>query len=337
MNLLNKKNKPYIIAEVAQAHDGSLGAAHAYIDAVADSGADAIKFQTHFANEESTYDEPWRIKFSTQDISRFDYWKRIEFSENQWLELKEHADIKNIDFLSSPFSKKAFNLLKKLRIKFWKIASGEVHNKDLLDLCVNDSKPLLISTGLIDNIDLLKLYNYLLKRNKKFSFFHCISMYPAPPEHWNLNKITEMQKMYKCPIGFSDHSGEIYSGLSAATLGVNFIEVHVTLDKRSFGPDTSASLSIEQLKYLVDGSKKINISLNSKKLSKDFKVNKKIFTRSWALNTSLKKGEIIKKQFLILKKPGTGIPYNFKKKILGKKLKKDKSKDYLLNFNDLTN
>ena len=97
-------DKCYIIAEVAQAHDGSLGLAHAYIDAIADTGADAVKFQTHIAKAESTFDEPWRVKFSSQDKSRYDYWKRMEFTAEQWSELAEHSRSLGLDFLSSPFS-----------------------------------------------------------------------------------------------------------------------------------------------------------------------------------------------------------------------------------------
>src|ERR1043166_5870698 len=100
-----------VIAEVAQAHDGSLGTAHAYIDAAARAGAGAIKFQTHIAAAESTPGEPWRVKFSRQDASRYDYWKRMEFTEEQWHGLKQHADECGIQFLSSPFSIEAVDLL----------------------------------------------------------------------------------------------------------------------------------------------------------------------------------------------------------------------------------
>ncbi len=335
MKLINNKKRPYIIAEVAQAHDGSLGAAHAYIDAISKSGADAVKFQTHFADEESTLDEPWRIKFSYQDKKRYDYWKRIEFNQAQWTELKKHADHRKIEFLSSPFSTKAFNILKKLDIKYWKIASGEVHNNELMKLCIDDKRPMLISTGLMSESELNKLYLNLIKKNKLFSLFHCVTMYPTPPNKWNLNKIIEMKKKYKCDIGLSDHSGEISSGLAATTLGVNFIEVHVTFDKNSFGPDTSSSLNFKELNSLVKGCNDISMSLIAKNKSKNIKKNKSIFTRSWALNKCMKKGSIIYNKDLILKKPGSGIPFNKKNEIVGKRLIKNKSKDYLLKKSDL--
>ena len=111
------RNNPYIIAEISQNHDGSLGQAHAFIDAVASTGADAIKFQTHIAEEESTVFEPFRVKFSYEDVTRYDYWKRMEFTEEQWIGLFEHATKLGLDFLSSPFSEKALIML---NIKIWK-------------------------------------------------------------------------------------------------------------------------------------------------------------------------------------------------------------------------
>ena len=116
----------YIVAEMAQAHDGSLGTAHAYIDAIAKAGADAIKFQTHIAAAESTPSEPWRVKFSPQDATRYDYWKRMEFTEKQWHGLKKHADERGLKFLSSPFSVEAVELLTRVGVAAWKVASGEV-------------------------------------------------------------------------------------------------------------------------------------------------------------------------------------------------------------------
>ena len=117
-----------IIAEIAQAHDGSLGMAHAYIDAVAKTGCNAIKFQTHIADAESSIHEPFRVKFSKQDATRMDYWKRMEFSLAQWKEIKAHCDALGLEFMSSPFSNAAVDLLEVVGVKRYKIGSGEVNN-----------------------------------------------------------------------------------------------------------------------------------------------------------------------------------------------------------------
>ena len=111
-----------VIGEVAQSHDGSLGLAHAFIDAIADAGADAVKFQTHIASAESTPAEPWRVKFSPQDATRYDYWKRMEFTPEGWAGLAAHAADRGLIFLSSPFSDEAVELLERIGMPAWKIA-----------------------------------------------------------------------------------------------------------------------------------------------------------------------------------------------------------------------
>src|SRR6266550_9312706 len=123
-----KPNGCLIIGEVAQAHDGSLGMAHAFIDAISAAGADAVKFQTHIASAESTQSEPWRVKFSPQDQTRYEYWKRMEFTEDQWHGLAGHAKEKGLLFLSSPFSFEAIELLKRVGVPAWKVGSGEIGN-----------------------------------------------------------------------------------------------------------------------------------------------------------------------------------------------------------------
>jgi N-acetylneuraminate synthase len=123
----------FVIGEVALTHDGSLGLAHAFIDAIAAAGADAVKFQTHIAAAESTPAEPFRVPFSRQDASRYDYWKRMEFTEDQWRGLAAHALERGLVFLSSPFSLEAVDLLQRIGMPLWKIASGETSNALLLD------------------------------------------------------------------------------------------------------------------------------------------------------------------------------------------------------------
>src|SRR6185312_6966331 len=135
----------YLIAEVAQAHDGSIGMAHAFIDAAADAGVDAIKFQTHIADAESTLDEKFRIKMSGQDQTRYDYWKRMEFSAEEWAGLSQHARERGLTFLSSVFSVPALQLLDRLGVPAWKFGSGEIVTSDLLDAAIATGKPLLIS------------------------------------------------------------------------------------------------------------------------------------------------------------------------------------------------
>ena len=284
----------YVIAEVAQAHDGSLGAAHAFIDAVAGSGADAIKFQTHIANAESTRDEPWRVKFSEQDDTRFDYWKRMEFRKDQWISLKEHAVSRGLDFLSSPFSIEAVTLLREVGVRAWKVASGEIGNPELFDNLLMDGKPLLISTGMSSWNEIDAAVSKARQAKVEFLVMQCASRYPTPPEFVGLNLINEIRQRYDCLVGLSDHTGEVYAGLSAAVLGAKALEVHVTLSKRSFGPDVAVSLDIDELGFLVNGVRSIEAMLsnpvNKEAAAQEMSPMRSIFTRSIAVKSPMKRG-----------------------------------------------
>ena len=122
----------YIIAEIGQAHEGSLGIAHSYIDALSETGVNAIKWQMHIAEAESSSEEPFRVKFSYEDKRRIDYWKRMEFTLDQWRGIKEHCEDRGMEFICSPFSNAAVEALEQLGVSKYKIGSGEVNNFLLL-------------------------------------------------------------------------------------------------------------------------------------------------------------------------------------------------------------
>ena len=337
--IIGKNNPAFVIAEVGQAHDGSLAIAHSFIDSVFESGADAIKFQTHIAKAESTLDEKFRKRFSTQDTNRFEYWKRMEFTFNQWKELKEHADDKGIVFLSSAFSLEAFDILNELNIAAWKIGSGELNSNLLIQKMVESNKPVLLSTGMsyIDEID--EKVKYLNDKKCDYAIFQCTSQYPTKPENVGINFIPDFINKYNVPIGLSDHTGNIFSSLASISLGANLIEVHVTFNKKMFGPDASSSINFDQLKLLVEGKDEIFKFLSSKK-SKDEITNKLIdmrslFTKSLALKNDMKIGQVISRSSLVLKKPGTGIPIKNINDVIGRELIKDVSANRLLNWNDI--
>ena len=334
-----KTDKCLIIAEVAQAHDGSLGTAHAYIDAIEKTGADAVKFQTHIAAAESTPDEPWRIKFSPQDKTRFEYWKRMEFSEEQWAGLKKHANERNLMFLSSAFSNEAFDLLNRIGVAAWKVASGEVTNTVMLNRMLKSGLSILLSTGMspIDEID--RIVNKINQHGNDYAVLQCTSMYPAPPEKLGLNMLSIFKDRYNCPVGLSDHSGNIYAGLAAASLGASILEVHVTFSRDCFGPDVPASITTDELHQLVEGLKFINTALSNpvskEDMAEELSPMRQLFTKSIVVNRDLEKGTILTEAMLSLKKPGDGLPPGKMNELIGKKLKVDLPKDTRVKENDL--
>ena len=314
----------FVIAEVAQAHDGSLGTAHAYIDAAAKSGADAIKFQTHIAAAESTPEEPFRIKFSPQDRTRYDYWKRMEFSEAQWRGLAEHATERGLVFLSTPFSLEAVAMLDRIGVPAWKVGSGEVTNYPLIDQMVRTRKPILLSTGMSSWDELDAAVKRATAEDAPIAVLQCTTAYPCPPERVGLNLLAEFRERYGCPVGLSDHSGQIYAGLAAATLGANVMEVHIVFSRDCFGPDVTASITVAELKQLVDGVRFIESAV-ANPVSKDAVASelstvRSIFGKSLVAARDLAPGHLLVEGDLALKKPGSGIPASRLPEVLGRKV-----------------
>ncbi len=301
-----------IIAEVAQAHDGSLGIAHAFIDAVATTGADAIKFQTHLAEFESSLQEPWRVRFSYEDPTRYDYWKRMEFTLEQWLGLKKHAEEKGLIFISSPFSPESVAWLEQCEMPIWKIASGEVNNFLLYEAIVKTGKPVILSSGMSSLADLDQSVEFFRKQEIPVLVMQCTTDYPCPPERIGIQMIPALRERYDCLSGLSDHSGSIVPSLAAATLGASLIEVHVTFSQDMFGPDVSSSVTINELKQLVDGVRMIekmrDESYSKDKLAAEKTGTKTIFGKSLVARVNLKRGDKISLDNVSARKPLIGVP-----------------------------
>ncbi|MGI9385851.1 MAG: N-acetylneuraminate synthase family protein [Methyloligellaceae bacterium] len=332
-------NPAYLIAEVAQAHDGSLGLAHQFIDAAADAGADAVKFQTHFADEESTRDEPFRVKFSKQDETRFDYWKRMEFTNEQWAGLADHANEKKLAFLSSAFSSRAVELLDRLGMPAWKIASGEIASGELLDRIATTGRPVLLSTGMSGYADIEKAVELIKQKNAPFAIFQCTSRYPTPLSEVGLNVIGELRNRFSCPVGLSDHSGIVFPPLLAMCRGADLIEVHITLDRRMFGPDVPASLTVEEFS-LVRTARDAFHTMDSHPVDKDAMADamadmRQLFQKSVAAVRHLPEGTILTRDMLTAKKPATGIPANDIDKIVGSRLLRAVEPDRVLIWSDI--
>tara|TARA_B100002051_G_C16673741_1_gene605956 strand:+ start:264 stop:1271 length:1008 start_codon:yes stop_codon:yes gene_type:complete len=333
-----KSFKSYIIAEIGQAHDGSLGFAHSYIDALSKTGVDAIKFQTHIAEAESSKYEKFRTNFSYEDKCRYDYWKRMEFSLEQWKGLKNHCTDKGVDFISSPFSCKAVDILEQVGVKKYKIGSGEINNYLMLEKIAKTKKPIILSSGMSDTNELKNSLKFLSNYNSDISLLHCTTSYPTKETDWTFNMINELKNEFKIPIGFSDHSGIPSTCLAARCFGAEILEFHAIFHKSSFGPDNSSSLTIEEIKLMVNSIRKIERSFKTKKIDKSTRFNdiKVLFGKSLAINKNLKKGHKLKFEDLESKKPyGKGIDCRFYSDVIGKYIKRNMKKWDFLNKSDI--
>lgn len=328
------------IAEIGQAHNGSFDVLLQYIDAVSKTGVDAIKFQTHIANAESSIHEPFRVKFSKHDKTRFDYWKRMEFTLDQWVEIGARCKQVGLQFISSPFSNAAVDILEAAGVEQYKIGSGEVTNFLLLKKIVDTGKPIIVSSGMSSFDELDSTVSFLKDHKANFALLQCTTSYPTKPQDYGFNVISELKEKYQVTIGFSDHSASVATGIAAVALGAEILEFHVVLDRDQFGPDVTSSLTIDETAELVKGVKEITKALQNpinKNDNSKFEDLKQIFEKSLAVNNDLKAGHVLTFNDLEAKKPrGYGLDASKYTDVLGKKLNKELKQWDFLTKDDIT-
>ncbi len=331
--------RAFVIGEVAQAHDGSLGHAHAFIDAIADAGADAVKFQTHIADEESTLDEPFRVAMSGQDATRHAYWERIGFTGEEWAALAEHARARGLVFLSSPFSVEAVELLDRLGMAAWKIGSGEVRTAQILDAMAATGRPLLLSTGMSPWTEIDDAVARIRAAGALLAVFQCTSRYPTALEDVGVNVLDELRGRYAAPVGLSDHSATIFPAMWALAHRVDLLEVHVTFDRAMYGPDTKASLTFAELATVCAANDAFatfrSYPVDKDAIAGELTQMRELFTKSVAVRRPLAAGTVLAAKELTVKKPGTGIPADELTALVGRRLTKDATPDRVLCWEDI--
>ena len=329
------QGRTFIVAEIGQAHDGSLGILHSLIDAVAATGVDAIKFQVHIAEAESSPSEPFRVKFSPVDATRFDYWKRMELSPLEWQKIKERCENLGVEFLATPFSNAAIDLLEALSVVRYKVGSGDLANPLLLEKLARTGKEIILSTGLCTYEEMDNAVAFLLERRVPFALMQCTTKYPTTAQDIGLARIKQLRKRYGCSVGLSDHSGTIFASLGAVALGATAIEAHVTFDKRMFGPDAVASLTIEEFVELVKGVRFLELArCDGPDKQNDGSKNtlRRMFGRALAVNRDMQAGAVVNFEDLEGKKPSDGgISVTRLSFVMGRRLVSDLSRgDFLL-------
>nr|WP_315177541.1 N-acetylneuraminate synthase family protein [uncultured Flavobacterium sp.] len=335
----SKKSVPYIIAEIGQAHEGSLGILYSYIDALATTGIDAVKFQMHIAEAESSEYEPFRVQFSLEDETRFDYWKRMGFTLEQWKGIKQHCEGLGLDFICSPFSNLAVDWLEEMGVEQYKIGSGEVNNFLLLEKIAQTGKSVILSSGMSSYEELDNAVSFLKERNVSFSILQCTTSYPTQPEQYGLNVIQELKSRYGVAVGFSDHSAKTATCIAATVLGASILEFHVVFDRQLFGPDSKSSLTISETRDLVLAVRDISSALLhpiDKNNNTNFSELKQIFEKSLAVNKKLPKNHVVTFDDLEAKKPkGFGVDALRFQELIGKVLNRDLNQWDFLNEGDL--
>ncbi|MYM60756.1 N-acetylneuraminate synthase [Vibrio sp. OCN044] len=330
----------YIIAELGNTHEGSLGLAKCFIKAAAQTGVDAVKMQTHIFEAESLPDAPNPPYF--KDESRKEYFERTAFSLEDWRELKRYSQEElHIDFFSSPFSLEAVELLEAVGVSTYKIASGEVNNLPLLERVARTGKRVLLSSGMSSWLELDQAVETLKENGcNDLVVLQCTSEYPCPPESAGLNILEELKNRYDdIEVGYSDHTLGVAVPLAAVIKGATVVEKHFTLSKKMYGSDAMNSTEPDEFKRLVQEIRQVDIALNCD-VNKDQKVAslggmKITFEKSIVAEKDLDPSHKLTIEDLAFKKPGDGIPAKEYKSLLGKKLKCKVHKNHKFNWDDV--
>jgi N,N'-diacetyllegionaminate synthase len=310
-----------VIAEAGMNHDGSLGNAIRMAEVAAACGADAVKFQLHDAPAETTRDAPAPPYF--QNESRWEYFQRTAFSDEQWRALKEACDAAGIEFFCSVFSLEAVERLERLGVTRYKIGSGEVTNLGLVRRVAATGKPVLLTSGMSSWAE---LDDAVGAAGEDVTVLQCTSEYPTPPERVGLNVLAELRERYAKPVGLSDHTLGNYAAYAAVALGAVAVEKHFTLSRELYGPDAALAIEPDELEDLVDGIREIEAML-AHPVDKDdvapFAEMKRVFEKSVVTVADVAAGVRIERGMLAAKKPGTGIPAARLDEVVGRTAKVD--------------
>jgi sialic acid synthase SpsE len=343
-NKIKKLNRPYIIAEIGSNHNGSLSLAKKLILKAKEAGADCVKFQSWTKDtifSKKKYKENYFLKDdyrNRKDYTLESIVEKFSLSENLLFQLKIFCNKNKIDFTSTPFSKKEVDfLVNKLKPPFIKIASMDLNNYPFLEYVAQKKKTIVLSTGLSNLKEIKKAVKTIeSKKNYKIIILHCVAIYPTPDNLSNINNIDTLKKIFKYPIGYSDHTLGFGVSLAAAAKKICLLEKHFTLNKKMFGWDHKVSVTPDELKIICSETKRITKALGSKSIVvPESKKRKEEFRRSIVLSKDLNIGHKIKETDLDFKRPGTGIPPEKIVNVIGKKIKKNLLKDTILNLKDL--
>ena len=329
-------NKVLIIAEAGVNHNGSINLAKKLIDVAAKAGVDYVKFQTFKTENLASKSAPSADyqKKSTSD-SQFDMLKKLELDKGTHEILIDYCKNRGVKFLSTAFDLDSIDLLEELNIPFYKIPSGELTNLPYLEKIAATGKEVIISTGMANLKEIkesVTVFQNAGYSNEKIKVLHCNTEYPTPMEDVNLNAMLTIAQECNVEVGYSDHTLGVEVPIAAVSLGAKVIEKHFTLDKTMQGPDHKASLEPDELVHMVKSIRNIEKALGraEKEPTASEKKNIAIARKSLHLSNSLKKGDKIKREDLVLLRPGNGISGMRINKIIGKELNKDLSSGTML-------
>ncbi|MFA6701145.1 MAG: N-acetylneuraminate synthase [Dysgonamonadaceae bacterium] len=332
--------KIFIIAEAGVNHNGSMDTALRMIDAAADAGADAIKFQTFKAEElvsSTARKADYQILNAPNgDESQLAMLQKLELTYSEYEQLIARCQVRNIKFFSTAFDLDSLEFLSEVGLPVVKIPSGEITNLPFLLKAAELFRRVYLSTGMstIEEIgEALKVFTDAGIDKKDITILHCNTEYPTPMEDVNLRAMLHLQQVFGTRIGYSDHTRGIEVPIAAVALGAAVIEKHFTLDRTMAGPDHKASLEPQELKAMIAAIRNIEKALSGsgiKEVTPSEEKNKASARTSIVAKTTIKKGTPLTEENLTAKRPGTGMSPMKWNSVIGKTASKDYKRDEMI-------
>lgn len=326
----------FIIAEAGVNHNGEIEIAKRLVDAAAEAGADAVKFQTFQAEQLVCRDAEkaaYQLETTEKAETQYDMLKKLELTVQMHEELIKYCNSRNILFLSTPFDLGSIKLLSELGLQIYKIPSGEITNLPYLREVGRLHKKTILSTGMSSMEEVTAAVDVLRTAGTDdITLLHCNTQYPTSAEDVNLLAMVRMREELGLPVGYSDHTQGIEIPIAAAALGATVIEKHFTLDKGMEGPDHKASLEPDELKSMIAGIRNIEQALGDgeKKASKSEQENIRIVRKSIVAKCTVKAGELLSEDNLTTKRPGTGMSPMRWDDVIGKTADRDYEPDEMI-------
>ncbi len=326
-------NSVMIIAEAGVNHNGSVDLALKMIDKAYEAGADYIKFQTFKASSLVSCHAKkarYQVANTKSDGTQLSMLEKLELSFDDFIRLKEHCEKVGIGFMSTPFDLESALFLNDIGLEIFKVGSGDINNKILLDKIASFKKEVILSTGMSDLYDIDKAMSVL--EGCKVSLLHCTTEYPCPYESVNMQAMQTLKDRYDVTVGYSDHTRGLEIAFMAVAMGARIIEKHFTLDRNMEGPDQISSLQPDELKAMVLGIRHIQMAFGDgkKHIQQSEIENIKVARKSLVASRDIKKGELLSMDNICAKRPGSGISPMDIDKVLFSAAIRDFSKDDLI-------
>lgn len=334
VNFLPENDDCYVIAEAGLNHNGSIELAKKLIEVAAIAGANAVKFQKRTVEKLAV-----KATLDAQDDRFPEFGKtyreireHLEFSLDQYRELKEHAEDRGLDFFVTAFDTDAVDFLEQLGVDRYKLASHSLTNLPLLEYLAKLRKPVILSTGMAELDEIDRAVEVFRKYDAPFALMHCVSAYPTPLDQCNLAMMPVLKRRYDVPVGYSGHELGYLPTIVAVASGAQLIERHFTLDKQMVGFDHKMSLSPDELVAMVRDIRSVRkiIGTGSKQVSETEWVTRRKYHVSMASAVAIRAGTVLSNDMITWRNPGTGIPTKLAHTVLGKRAKKDIPADELL-------